>query len=207
MTDVTSDAAGSAETTERDSERAATRRLRRVTFDYSATEDRLLARMLAADGELHAAWLTQRLTRRLVKALLAHLDKTVLAEHPAGSMPSSAASTGRGSQTPKDMMMGFRHQAALMNREPAPPVAEVDTRDLPLLETIHARLSKNQAVLTMELRGGPAALTLTHDHAWQLLQILLNLFRRAEWPTDSWPEWMRDGETSSDRGSDTQVLH
>jgi len=86
-------------------------------------------------------------------------------------------------------------------------VAEVDTRDLPLLESIHARLTQRRALLTMELPVGPAVLSLSHDHAWQLLQILLNIFRKADWPVDVWPAWMRDGDTAAASAADTQVLH
>ncbi len=199
MTDGTTDAAESAPP------QAVARRLERVTFDYSATQDRLLARMQASDGERHAAWLTQRLARRLVKALLSHLDKTVTAEQAVAATPSVGGGTaGPG---PKEMLLSFRHQAALIKREPSPPVADVDTRDLPLLESIHARLTQHRALLTMDLPVGPAVLSLSHDHAWQLLQILLNIFRKADWPVDAWPAWMRDGDSAAARAADTQVLH
>ncbi len=188
-------------------DRAAARQLERVTFEYSATQDRLLARMQGSAGERHAAWLTQRLVRRLVKALLSHLDKTVSAEHTnnsASDRPAAAADP-----TPTDMMMSFRHQAALMRQTPSRPVPAIDTQDPPLLTSIQARLSRHRALLTMELPGGPVALSLNNDHAWQLLQVLLNVFQRADWPIDIWPSWMREGDTgeASKAAGDHPVLH
>jgi len=203
---MTDDAASPADRLEPTTERAAERRLERITFDYSATEDRLLARMQASDGERQAAWLTQRLARRLVKALLSHLEKAIVAEC-SGSGKLDTTSTGTAGQSPKAMLMSFRHQAAQLKRNASPAVAPIETRDLPLLEAIHARLSYNRAALTMELPGGPAVLSLSHDHAWQLLQILLNIFRKADWPVDVWPDWMRDQDDAGTLSGDTQVLH
>lgn len=203
---MTDDAASPADRPELTTERAAERRLERITFDYSATEDRLLARMQASDGERQAAWLTQRLARRLVKALLAHLDKTTMTERTSVAS-NSAVSSGSVSQSPKEMLMSFRHQAAMLKRESPPPVAPIDTHDLPLLEIIHARLLQSRAVLTIELPAGPVVLSLSHDHAWQLLQILLNIFGKADWPVDAWPDWMRDGDANGTPPGDTQVLH
>ncbi len=188
-------------------DRAATRQLERVTFEYSATQDRLLARMQGSDGERHAAWLTQRLVRRLVKALLSSLDKTVSAERASSSASDRPAPAA--DPTPTDMMMSFRHHAALMRQAPSRPVTVIDTQDLPLLTSIQARLSRHRALLTMELPGGPAVLSLSHDHTWQLLQILLNIFQRADWPVDIWPSWMREGDTGevSKTAGDHPVLH
>ncbi len=190
--------------TDKPADRAAPRRLDKLTLDYSAAEDRLLGRVQVLDGELCAVWLTQRLARRLVRMLCDHLDKTAVTDGPA---PSGTPAAAQGSRS-KELLLSFRHQAAMLKRDPEPPVPELDARAAPLLESIRARLSQDRILLTLELTDGPATLALTQNHAWQLLQILLNLFRRAEWPLDAWPGWMRDGEAvAMGRSGTTKALH
>ncbi len=190
--------------TDTPADRAAPRRLDKLTLDYSAAEDRLLGRVQAVDGKHSAVWLTQRLARRLVRMLCDHLRKSAGTDLTA---PSGRTTDGKGPAN-REHLLSFRHQAAMMKREPAPPVPDVDAGDAPLLEEIRAQLSRHRILLTLELTDGPATLALTQDHAWQLLQILLNLFRRAEWPLDAWPGWMRKGEADAASGpGSVQALH
>lgn len=151
-------------------------RLEKVTFDYEPREDRLLARVLAADGRRSALWVTQRLALRLVGALARHLDHT------------AAGDDARHQQ----QLQSFRHQAALLSSQPGAPVDAVDPSGAPLLDTIDVRLFQDQVELQLHLPVQPAVLRLSNDHVRQLLQILLDLFRRAEWRVDAWPAWMRD---------------
>lgn len=171
--------------------KAADRRLEKVTFDYSSTEDRLLMRVQAQDGTRSALWLTQRLARRLVRVLCEHLGATIIAEHAA---TVSDLEDRKGSQK-KDQLLNFRRQAAVLNRAPGPPVPEIDTTNAFVLQKIDAQMSRHQMRLTFEMPAGPAMLALTQDHGLQLLQVLFNVFRRAEWPLDDWPTWMRNGRS------------
>ncbi len=157
-------------------------RLEKITFAYEPREDRLLARVLAADGSRSALWVTQRLALRLVEALARHLDQ--------------AAAGDDARHQPQ--LQSFRHQAALLNSQPGTPVDAIDPAGASLLDTIDVRLSRDQVELQLHLPVRPAVLGLSNDHVRQLLQILLDLFRRAEWPVDAWPAWMRgDAATGS----------
>lgn len=188
--------------------RAAARRIDKLTFDYSVAEDRLLARLQAMNGERSAVWLTQRLARRLVMALLSHLDKTAAAAGPATDRQSDRPVVTSDPQQ-REMVNSFRHQAAMLKHAPLAPVAEVDTAGAPVLKTIRARMSKNRMLLNFDLASGPGVLILTQDTAWQMLHILLNAFRRAEWPLDIWPDWMRDGRSGvqDSQAGKAQPLH
>ncbi len=150
------------------------RRLTKITFEYAPREDRLLARVLADDGQTSALWVTQRLSLRLVHALRNHLDRSAAADSPHNP----------------EALLSFRHEAAVQRREHHAPVPEPGSGHYPLLDTIDVRLLSNQVDLILKLPDGPAALSLTQDHVWQLLQILLDMFRRGEWPIDAWPAWM-----------------
>ncbi len=191
--------------TQNTEERVAVQRLVKITFDYSATEDRLLARAQPVDGEPVALWLTQRLARRLVDALCTHLDKTAVADRAASLIRPAGAAGGDPDPQQKDMLLNFRREAAAMKRTSTTPVPEVAIEGAPLLQTIRVQLSKNRVLLALELPDGAAALPLTQDHVWQLLQILLNVFRRGDWPLDSWPSWLRDGEQAG-KVADTSTL-
>jgi hypothetical protein len=191
--------------TESTEDRAAVQRLTKITFDYSSTEDRLLARVQPVDGDPGALWITQRLARRLVDTLCAHLDKTAFADRAASLMPAPNSAAGHSADIQqKEMLLNFRREAAALNRKTTAPVPAIATDDAPLLQTIRAQLSQNRVLLTLELPDGPAALPLTQDHVWQLLQVLLNLFRHANWPVDAWPAWMRDNSSTS-KTPDTRV--
>lgn len=172
--------------TDSGSDQTVVQRLDKITFDYSATEDRLLARMLAADGSRSAIWLTQRLARQIVKVLCSHLAKIATGTHANSNIRSEQ----------KQMILNFKRQAAMMKHVACPPVPEIETAEVPLLHTIHARLSQDLILLTLERPAGPAVLGLTQNHAWQFLQLLLNVFRRAEWAVDAWPDWMRNNEVA-----------
>ncbi len=185
----------------------AARRIDKVTFDYSVSEDRLLARIEAMNGDRGAVWITQRLARRLVAVLFTHLDKRVAAVRPgaerAVQRPSAPADPAQ------QQLQSFQHQAAVMRHASPAPVPAVDSSGAPVLQTIRAHLSRSRIWLTFDMPAGPGALGLTQDNAWQLLQILLNAFRRADWPLDAWPQWMRDGEAAASHRHDgkTPPLH
>lgn len=157
-------------------------RLEKVTFAYEPREDRLLARVLAADGTRSALWVTQRLALRLVGALARHLDHV------------AADDDARHQQ----QLQSFRHQAALLGSQPGAPVDAIDPAGAPLLDTIDVRLSREQVELQLHLPAQPAVLRLSNDHVRQLLQILLDLFRRAEWPVEAWPAWMHSDAEMDD---------
>lgn len=152
------------------------RQLSKITFDYVPREDRLLARVQAADGERSALWLTRRLALRLVQALCAHLEKIASTQSPQHA----------------DLLQSFRHQAAVASNRPGAPVPDIDSNDAFLLDTIELQLDTEHAHLTLMLATAPSRLSLSQEQVWRLLQILLDMFRRAEWPVDAWPAWMRD---------------
>lgn len=160
-------------------------RLEKITFDYVPREDRMLARVLAVDGERSALWITQRLALRLAHALARHLERTTACDN----------------QRHRDILQSFRHQAALLASQPGAPVEAVDASNAPLLDMIDVRLFEQQVELQLMLGDRPAVLSLSNDHVRQLLQILLDMFRRAEWPINCWPAWMREPVPAAAGGS------
>ncbi len=169
------------------------RRLKKITFEYDPREDRLLARVLANDGATSALWVTQRLSLRLVQALRSHLDRSAAAASPHDP----------------EALLSFRHEAAVQRREQHAPVPESGGGQHPLLDSIDVRLLGNRTDLVLNLPDGQAVLSLSPDHVWQLLQILLDIFRRGEWPVDAWPAWMvnRTGAASGAPSGSLPSLH
>ncbi len=191
--------------TKTETEGAAARRLKKISFCYSAAEDRLLARIQGVDGKCSAAWLTQRLAQKTVEVLCSHLDRVTIEKRDA----SCEYHANGAERTRKEMLLSFRHAAAIVRHDPVAPVPEIDLDGTSLLRSIHVCLARNRVVLTFDLAVGPATLTLNQDHVWQLLQVLLNLFRRAKWPLDAWPSWMQNRDTVNSPGGEngSKLLH
>ena len=73
-------------------------KLEKLTLDYVAAEDRILLRAQDQSGTVVTFWLTLRMSRALVKALLAYLENVT---------PTPATSD-------RELMQAFRQTSALM---------------------------------------------------------------------------------------------
>lgn len=154
-------------------------RLEKITFDYSQQEDRLCIMAQAPDGEAIVLWLTQRLCKNLAMTLLAHLENST-------PLPQSAN---------KELMMAFRQSAALLEKEAALPVQSQNNTRSSRVDVVDIRLSSEGVELAFHVPDAePARLRMNTPQLRQILQIMLSIFQRAQWPTESWPNWILEAD-------------
>jgi hypothetical protein len=158
--------------------------IRRVTIEYDEAEDRIRIIGERAGLSNYGAWLTQRLSSRL----LANLFKMVA---PADDLGLSA------------IMNEFAQERAEAEFEPQRPVKAPKSDDeCSLIQTIDIRTHENAVQIIFHGGSGEAAsLTLSHQELRQWLSIMRRTYQRAEWPMEFWPPWLteRPGLEKTDR--------
>jgi hypothetical protein len=149
--------------------------LARFSLSYDLPEDRIAWDGEDAGGGTIRLWLTQRLCRDFVSALLPRLPKTtadVAPEHEATlqSWEQAAAMASFGS------VPGVTVQAGAVSG---------------LVRTVHITPVPGSVTLVFEAGAGePAAIALGPEALRQMLAVLHDLHRTAAWPTGFWPEWI-----------------
>lgn len=163
------------------------RQLQRVTSEYIETEDRIRLNGLANQA-VTSIWLSRRLADRLVNPLVQWLEK---------QQPQPTAEE-------RENFLNFAQHAAqeATRQEASPPVtAEKQASENWLALTIQVQ-SDTQA-LTMIFCGiddpQKIALKMQPDQLRQWLDILYRTYLRAEWPTELWPDWIKNNTPPSAR--------
>jgi hypothetical protein len=148
--------------------------LQKVTVEYDENEDRIRLAGEDRDGSRSVMWLTQRLLRRLLPALIDWLGKK--------SLTSGLA----------EAILEFEHHAALAALQPQPPVPIGGGDTLWLIQVIDLKMADD--LVALEFRGVPpgheARFTVDSTAMRQWLSIVHMQCVRAEWPLDLWPRWM-----------------
>jgi hypothetical protein len=153
-------------------------RLEKITTRFVAAEDRLRLDGQAPSGRVVVLWVTQRLMRRVVPVLLRHVSATLAGQplpevrHEFAQAAARAAHRDRGQQAP-----------VVPDAEAAASGWRVET----------VEVTAGQGGITLSLRGekGEAArLFLAFGALRVWINILHDVWRQAEWPTDVWPEWV-----------------
>ena len=152
--------------------------LTRITAEFVVQEDRIRLSGERAGAEPLAIWVTRRLLNRLLPVLLQWLEQAV------GGMPRA------------DVLQSFAQQAARASHTPQPPVRVAPDGESWLAHSVDVSSSPQAVRLTFKAADGRAAtLTLTAQQLRQWLGILHEVWTKAEWQGEVWPEWVR-GETA-----------
>lgn len=150
--------------------------LQRITTEYIVHEDRV---RLSGEVEKNAApvvvWLTQRLLQRLLPALLQWLDR-------------------QGAATPRaEILQSFAQQAARAELAPQAPVRAGAGSTVWLALSVDIAQTEQAVSLTFRgADGQEATLKLEAKPLRQWLSILHDVYIKAEWPLEVWPEWLRE---------------
>jgi hypothetical protein len=149
--------------------------LTRFSLSYDPAEDRLAWDAEAAGGAIIRLWLTRRLCRELVGALVPRLPKPtadVAAEHAAA-------------------VQSWEQAAAMASFGHTPAVTYTPQAVSGLVRTVHITPTPQNVTLVFEASDGePAAITLDAAALRQMLAILHQLHAAAEWPVDAFPAWV-----------------
>ncbi len=159
-----------------------TQNLQRFTTEYIVAEDRIRLAGEVKDASPVVIWLTQRLLQRLLPMLLQWLEE-------------------RGSERPGDeVWQTFAQQAAQAELPQQDPVQADAACAVWLTEAVDIAHSEETVCLTF--RGGGsliATMSLSVQPLRQWLGIVYGAYRRAEWPLDVWPDWMRESGSVAPR--------
>ena len=171
--------------------------IKRITSQYVVAEDRLRVAGVAEDGRALTLWLTQRLLNKLVATLCRGLEKH------NGHSQNAGASQGLRSHVEQS----FAQQRAMANfAYSAPVIAPVDS---PQWRVDAADIAQGAGGVRLTFKGSEdsqrAELTLSAPDLRQWLTIVFSQYKRAEWPTHVWPDWME--ESTQGRRSHSLALH
>jgi hypothetical protein len=151
--------------------------IRKFSLVYDPREDRLAWDTEDDAGATARLWLTQKLCRGMVKALVAMLEK-----RDGGAAPQRQAAEQSWEQAAA--MTGFGKTPGVKPR--------ADSRG-GLVRAVHIRPGPQALGITFDYADGEA-LTISVGQAAvrQTLAILYKLSVAAEWPLDIWPDWIAD---------------
>jgi len=152
-------------------------RIQTFTARYDPVEDRLRFDAVDAQGGKQAIFLTRRLTDRVIPVLVSHLE---------GKTPEGM---------PADLAQGMSQSRARQARqtgEETPAVAVDAETPHWLCWTIHVQKAPNglNVTFTDDARVS-AVMPMVEANLRAVLDMLLDLYGRAGWPTQPFPEWMK----------------
>ena len=156
--------------------------LHRLTTEYIKIEDRIRIAGETPSGEALVLWLTNRLLSRLLPHLLGWLERQ----------------TGNNSRS--EILQSFAQQAAMAEFKPQSAVQSQPQSQVCLVHAVDVTISEHNIKLTFKpaiapTSSEPIILIFQALPLRQWLNILLEQWRKAEWPIAIWPEWLADTRT------------
>ena len=150
--------------------------IHRFSLAYDAHEDRMTCDTEDQAGATTRLWLTQRLCRGLLPALVPMLQKAV----PQKVAPEHQAA-----------VQSFEQAAALSAFGKLPPVQARAETVVGLVKAVHIQPGTNGLTLTFDFAvDSQRTLALTFAEVRQMLSVMHRLQVIASWPLDLWPEWI-----------------
>ena len=154
---------------------------------YVAAEDRLALDTEDVEGATTRLWLTQRLCRGLVAALVPILQTAV-----------PPALSGQ----PHETAQAWEQAAAMADFGKTPGVQSRTDSIAGLVEAVHIRPAAGQTVFTFDFGAGDArVVSLTLPALRQTLAVMHRLHVEAGWPLDLWPAWIADPSAQAGGGA------
>jgi hypothetical protein len=153
-------------------------RIHKFSLVYDANEDRLALDTEDLEGATTRLWLTQRLCRGLIGAILPLLQTTALqkvsAEHVA-------------------TMQSWEQAAAMAEFGKIPPVTPRSESTTGLIKAVHIQPSDDGLVLTFDFGANEHRVVgLAHAEVRQTLTVMYGLQKAGGWALDLWPIWITD---------------
>jgi len=143
----------------------------RLTTEYVQHEDRIRLNLEDAQQQRATLWFTQRLLNRVIPALV-----KVLEEETSGSPQA-------------EEVQAFAQQRAQRSIEQEAPIAATDAAWL--VRRVDLTPTKQQILLLFSDEAEASAkLKIPRTALRQWLSVLRELYRRAEWSSDIWPDWL-----------------
>ena len=152
--------------------------IHKFTLTYDAAEDRIAWDGEAEDRATVRMWLTQRLCRMMVKAMVPMI------------VQAGAGGVARGGET---AVQAWEQAAAVADIGKLAPVRPQPQSPAGLVRTVNIRPAGDKIVLTFDFGAeSPCAIGLNLQQIRQTLAVIHGLYVRAGWPADVWPAWIAD---------------
>lgn len=152
--------------------------IRKVSLLYVPVEDRLAFDIEDAEGAGTRLWLTQKLCRALVTALVPMLHKVATLHLPPEA---------------RDTAQSWEQAAAMAEFGKVPGVRVPPDAVSGLVHAVHISPPGGQMTLTFDFDGGQSrSVTLSLQALRQTLSVMHRLHVEAAWPLDLWPSWIAD---------------
>lgn len=153
--------------------------LERLTCEYIESEDRIRMSGDVASASPVVIWLTQRMLKRLIPALIPLLEDKRTAPHHA------------------EVMQNFAQQAAKAELKPQVPVQAQMASVVWVASSVDISTTVQAVTLTFHALDGQAAYFVMEPLPLrQWLGILHGLYIINEWPQDIWPGWIKTSEST-----------
>lgn len=162
--------------------------LQKFTTYYGKHQDRLCIDGQSTGGDIVSLWLTYRLLRQLVPALLKLVTPAADNHDKAATLAKWALDNARTQQKPA--------KAVTPTLEPGPTGAATPSSACWLISAIGLKSSPHCAILVFRISADKTVATITFkpEHLRQWLSIVYRLWNAAGWPTNEWPSWVKDTE-------------
>lgn len=152
--------------------------IHKFSLVYDGDEDRLAWDTEDVEGVTTRLWLTQRLCRGVVNALLPLLQASTQAKAPPGHEAT---------------LQSWEQAAAMAAFGKIPPVKPRAESAVGLVRAVHIQPSSDGLVLTFDFGADEhRVIGLAQAEVRQTLTVMHGLHKAAGWPLDIWPAWISD---------------
>jgi hypothetical protein len=153
--------------------------IHKFSLVYDVDEDRIAWDTETRDGDTSRLWLTQRLCRGLVNALLPLLvRKTARPE-----VPTQHEAT----------LQSWEQAAAMADFGKVPGVKPTPQAATGLIRSVQIQPTEDGMVLALDFGEAEApTIGLAFPEVRQMLTVIYRLYVAAGWPLDIWPAWISE---------------
>jgi hypothetical protein len=149
--------------------------IRKFSFTYDVLEDRISCDMEDVEGQTTRLWLTHRLCRGLVSALVPLVP----------TAPTDEGAPGRA-----EALQSWEQAAAMAGFGKLSGVSPAANAASGLVRAVHIKHGAGMALTFEFTDGGSRVLPLEFPAVRQSLAVLRGLFDEAGWAADIWPAWI-----------------
>jgi len=165
--------------------------LQRITTEYCQGEDRVRLAGANSQGQTVVLWLTQRLTNRLITHLCRWLE-----QQSGQSDSTQEAQVVKQPAIGQEVAQSFAQQAAAAALTTEPAVNAAADAPQVLVHSVDVSAHAAGVRLLFKAQSAPHAeppcVSMNAVALRQWLGIVYAQYRKAEWSTAAWPQWMEE---------------
>ena len=158
---------------------------------YDSVEDRILLLSEDAEGAVCRLWLTQRMTNKVVLALVKWLGEQSASHLP--QVPAETAQTWNQAAAVSQFIPSAPVEVAVSSPSAASAATPLSVAAEGLVRSVDVQRSGESYMLIFHLGSEPTlASPFSAVELRQWLSILHGLYQAAGWSMEAWPSWMEN---------------